>query len=146
MKRFAIAALLSTALAAAWALPTLQQVEDQVHNGNYTAALNMTAEVVAAKPDSAKAHYVYAELLAHEGRFSQASEQASRAKELDPAIGFTNPQKFADFEQLLRREAARTSGAPAAAPFVHAMPVAHSSGVPTWLWWVDRKSSCRERV
>jgi len=44
----------------------------------------MMSEVVAAKPDSAKAHYIYTEMLARNRNFTKASKQAARACQLDP--------------------------------------------------------------
>ncbi|HEX7639666.1 MAG TPA: tetratricopeptide repeat protein, partial [Burkholderiaceae bacterium] len=100
--------------AAAFALPSLQDVESAVKAGNYAQADTMMQEVVAAKPQSAKAHYVYAEILAHEARFTDAAAQARQARALDPKIGFTDPAKFRSFQQELDRE--QGVGAPAAAP------------------------------
>ena len=68
MKKWILAALLSAFAAMAWALPTLQEVETEVHAGRYAQAEAMMREVVDAKPGSAKAHYVYAEILAHQGK------------------------------------------------------------------------------
>ena len=44
----------------------------------------MMSEVVAAKPDSAKAHYISAEVPAHNRNFTKASKEAARARKLDP--------------------------------------------------------------
>jgi hypothetical protein len=101
----------------------------------------MMREVVAAKPDSARAHYVLAEILAHERKFGEAREHASRARTLDPAVKFTDPAKFSNFEQLLQRQQgnAATAQVPAAvspaAPPARAAPVerSDSGGVPVWL-------------
>jgi len=129
----------------AWALPTLQQVEAQVGRGDYAQAESMMREVVAAKPDSARAHYVYAEILAHERKFAQAVEEARAARTIDPDVKFTDPEKFRTFEAALLRAqnpAARTSPAPSsfesrtqaqtAPPRV--APATASAGVPGWIW------------
>ena len=39
----------------------------------------MMREVVAAKQGSAKAHYIYAEILAHNGKLALAVEEAQKA-------------------------------------------------------------------
>lgn len=131
--------------AAVWALPSSREVEQQVQKGDYVQAESMMREVVQAKPDSAKAQYVYAELLAHNGRFREAAEHAARARSLDPQIRFTAPDKFRSFESLLQREqqaereraAARSLSAPAqsggalASAGVRAEP---DSGLPIWVW------------
>lgn len=123
---------------AAWALPSTQDVETAVRQGNYSQAESMMSEVVAAKPDSAKAHYLYAEMLAHNRNFAKASQEAARARQLDPSIKFTTPDKFSAFEQLLQREQApqaRTRAAPTAvAP--RAREASSSPAVPGWVWGV----------
>ena len=48
--------------------------------GGYSQAEGMMREVVDAKPGSAKAHYIYAEILAHSGSFSKAAEEAGNAR------------------------------------------------------------------
>jgi|GEM_PF-3188348 len=56
----------------------------------------MMSEVVAAKPDSAKAHYIYAEMLAHNRNFTKASKEAARARQLDPVHRPTRTIAFQD--------------------------------------------------
>src|SRR3954466_15626518 len=96
--------------AAAFALPSTEAVQEAVRAGNYPQAETMMKEVVAAKPQSAKAHYVYAEILAHEARFAEAATQARLAREADPQITFTDPQQFRHFEQTLQREQSSSTG------------------------------------
>ena len=145
MKRILLSLLLLAASALAFALPSVEAVQAEVKAGRYAQAESMMQEVVAAKPKSAKAHYVYAEILAHNGRFDEAARQARQAREIDPAIRFTDPAKFRSFEQLLQREqAAQASPAPsnsaltspAATPApTPAAPVrARDSGLPGWAW------------
>jgi hypothetical protein len=96
-----LALLLLSVTATAYALPSLEDVEHAVHRNDYVSAENMTREVVNAQPNSAKPHYILAEILAHEGKLNEAREQAARAKQLDPAIRFTAPDTFARFEAEL---------------------------------------------
>jgi len=98
--RFLVLLLLFTS-ATAFALPTLEDVEHAVHRNDYVSAESMTREVVTAQPNSAKPHYILAEILAHEGKLNEARAQAAQAKQLDPAIRFTTPEKFARFEAEL---------------------------------------------
>ena len=90
----------------AWALPTVDAVQAEISRGNYAQAETMMAEVVSAKPGSARAHYLYAEILAHNQRFDPAAAELARAKAIDPAIKFTAPEKFRAFENMLDREQA----------------------------------------
>jgi hypothetical protein len=106
MKRFLIATALAALNFAAFALPNIATVQTEISQGHYAQAETMMREVVAAKPGSAKAHYVYAEILAHERRFVLAAEEAASAKRLDPLLHFTQPDKFNAFTQLLDREQA----------------------------------------
>jgi hypothetical protein len=83
MKKFILGVALAAATALAWALPSLADVEAQVQQGNYAQAESMMREVVAAKPNSARAHYVYGEILAHDGKFAAAAGEAgSRASSI----------------------------------------------------------------
>ena len=128
--------------AAAFALPSVTDVQAEVQKGNYAQAETLMRDVVAAKPGSAKAHYVYAEILAHNKRFEFALQEARLAKQLDPAIGFTQPEKFKSFEQLLEREqrgataggnatGGNTAGTAMQAPRAVEQ---RSSGIPGWIW------------
>ncbi|MEE8617193.1 MAG: tetratricopeptide repeat protein [Roseateles sp.] len=139
-------------LAALWlggaqALPTVDEVQAAARRGDYAGAEKMMLEVVAAKPDSARAHYVLAEIQAHQRKFNEAAEHTHRARALDPAIKFTDPAKFTAFEQLLQREQASAARAispspnpspavvSAPPPATRQAPVQQSSsgGVPVWL-------------
>ena len=93
--------LLSLFASSAFALPTLEDVEHAVHRNDYAAAESMTRDVVSARPNNAKAHYVLAEILAHEGKLPEARTQAATARQLDPAIHFTTPDRFRQFETQL---------------------------------------------
>jgi len=132
------------ASAAAFALPSVTEVQAEVQKGNYAQAETLMRDVVAAKPGSAKAHYVYAEILAHNKRYEFALQEARLAQQLDPALGFTQPDKFRSFEQLLEREQRGTTAAgggnspgtavqaPRQAPAPRAAE--RSSGLPGWIW------------
>ncbi len=156
MKRWllslSLAACFATLAPSALALPTVNDVQAQVQKGNYTGAQTMMREVVEARPSSAKAHYIYAEILAHNARFADAAEQVRIAKELDPAVKFADPDKFRSFEALLDREQQRGAAPPpvstsrnadaqrtpttAVAPATRQAeaPAERSAGVPVWVW------------
>lgn len=131
-------------LAALWggavrALPNVDEVQAAVQRGDHAGAEKMMREVVVAKPDSARAHYVLAEILAHQREYSAAAEHARRARALDPAIRFTDAARFNDFERLLQRRqgvaapARSEAGAAAVAHAAPAAPAAESDGPPVWL-------------
>lgn len=138
-------------LAALWtgavqALPTVDQVQAAVQRGDYGDAEKMMREVVAARPNGARGHYVLAEILAHQRQFNEAAEHTRRARALDPALKFTDPAKFKAFEQLLQREQAAAAKPAAPTPLEATAPpppqqraapaqAAESPGlgVPVWL-------------
>jgi len=139
MRKWILTALLAAFAAVAWALPSLQDVEAEVQAGRYAQAETMMREVVDAKPGSAKAHYVYAEILAHQGKLALAAEEAQKARVIDPDVKFTDPAKFRSFEAQLQsqrsapRPAQDARRSQAAAP---AAPAPTSSGLPSWIWLV----------
>lgn len=76
-------------------------------------------------------------MLAHNRNFAKATEEAARARQLDPAIKFTTPDKFSAFEQLLQREQStqiRTRAAPTAAAPSPARAAPSSPAIPGWVW------------
>jgi len=123
------AALLSIA---ALAVPTPNDVKAAVGRGDYASAESMLKEVVSAHPNSAKAHYEYAEVLAHNHHYDDATDQMLTAKHLDPNISFTNPEKFRSLEADLlnhgNHQPVRVSGAPVVThqvPVYSTVPVQH---------------------
>jgi hypothetical protein len=140
MQQWCVALALTASTMWAMALPSVGEVEAAVKQGDYAQAQVMMHDVVEAKPGSAKAQYLYAEILAHNGRFAEASTHAAKARELDPALNFTTPDKFKGFEQMLEREQQHeqrsSAGAvkPAPSAWQPAAAMAPRSGVPTWVW------------
>lgn len=147
MKRWMALLMMAVVSLAAWALPTVDQVQAEVAKGNYAAAEVMMRDVIAERPDSARAHYVLAQVLAHNGRLDDARQAAKRARELDPAIGFTSKPAFEDFERALARGSvagAAPSTGTAARPPVTSVPPPDLAApppkppvpVPGWVWGV----------
>ncbi|MEO5845382.1 MAG: tetratricopeptide repeat protein [Caldimonas sp.] len=155
MKKFLVGLALTGLSVLAWALPTLQQVEAEVRQGNYAQAETMMREVVAAKPGSARAHYIYAEILAHDGKLQLAAEEAKKARTIDPDVKFADPEKFRTFEAALLRKlspATRTPASPATAQTTtparvapaqmapdravssRVAPEPAAAGLPGWIW------------
>jgi tetratricopeptide (TPR) repeat protein len=140
MKRILIMVVLVLVAVTAWAIPSVETVQAEVGRGNYAQAENMMREVVAADPGSARAHYIYAEILAHLGHFDQAAQQAGQARQIAPDLGFTQPERFRAFEQLLERERRAALHSPAAqsramgAPAMQPPARGGNGGVPGWAW------------
>ena len=161
MKRIAAIFLLLPLLlfaSLAQAVPSVDEVQTAVKAGRYAQAETMMREVVASKPESAKAHYVLAEILAHNGQRDEALKETREARRIDPSIKFADPAKFARFEELLQQPRAAagngagayagpntgTVAAPSAEPRRNAPAVnrageeraAGGGGIPSWLWLV----------
>src|SRR5258706_2114168 len=142
MKRFLAMLALLVLSVAAFALPSVEAVQNEVQQGHYAQAESMMREVVAAKPGSARAHYIYAEILAHNRRFDEAALEARLARQLDPKMGFTQPDKFRAFEQLVEREQNAAKPLSVTPPATRATapaavaPAQRSSGLPGWVWGV----------
>ena len=71
--------------------PTLHEVYQAAEAGNYGAAQQMMDQVLRAHPNSAKAHFVEAELLAKRNHPAQAQMELETAERLDPGLSFAKP-------------------------------------------------------
>ncbi|KVN46792.1 hypothetical protein WT12_14485 [Burkholderia territorii] len=126
---------------AAFAVPSLQQVEQSIAQRNWQQADTQLSQVIDAHPNNAHARYLYAQVLDREGRASDALAQLQKAKSLDPQLRFTDASRFAQTESRIRADAARTSGnAPSAtqsgslqSSLAPAAPVA-KHGPSTGMW------------
>ena len=101
-----LAALCFGGHAMAQSEPTMDQVYQEAQAGRVDHALQLMQPVLRAHPNSAKAHYVDAELLARQGAVSQARDALRTAERLAPGLPFAR----VDAVQKLQR--ALTSGAP----------------------------------
>jgi hypothetical protein len=93
MRRFiggSLAALaLSVAVASAPALaadPTMEEIYQAANGGQLDRAQQMMDQVLKDHPDSAKAHYVQAELYAREHQVALARQELARAEQLKPGL------------------------------------------------------------
>jgi hypothetical protein len=146
MKKLILSVALAAATALAWALPSLQEVEAQVQQGHYGQAETMMSEVVAAKPGSARAHYIYAEILAHQANFAKAADEARLARQIDPDVKFTSADKFRAFEEQLQRQQSQATRARVSPPTTQSFgttapavapapaPASATAGIPSWVW------------
>ena len=113
MKKFLATVFASLAFVsgAAFAVPTVQQIESAISQGDWQRADSGLVEVLHAHPNSAHAHYLYAQVLHREGRYADALAQIQQAKSLDPQLRFASPSRFAQVEAAIRSDAARAGGA-----------------------------------
>lgn len=109
MKKTLLAfALFSVALAVT-AADSPKDVQALIARGDYAGAEAMLRQAVSEHPQSAKAHYVLAEVLAHEGNIGDAKAEAGKAASLDPSIRFTDPTRFQQFQGKLNQALAPAS-------------------------------------
>jgi hypothetical protein len=95
---------------AAWAQDaSIHQVYQAAEAGKFIEAQAMMDKVLRDHPNSGKAHYIEADLLAKQGKFAQAATELATAERLAPGLPFAKP---AAVEQL-RALTARAHKAPA---------------------------------
>lgn len=94
---------------AAWAQDaSIHQVYQAAESGKFIEAQAMMDKVLRDHPNSGKAHYIEAELLAKQGKFAQAGTELANAERLAPGLPFAKP----DAVQQLRALTARAHKAP----------------------------------
>jgi len=91
-KWLAIAAMLGFSLAFAQSEPTLNQVYEAAQSGKMDQAQTMIQQVLVAHPNSAKAHFVQAELFAKQGLNGRASDMLATAEKLAPGLPFAKAE------------------------------------------------------
>jgi len=94
----------STALVSVPALadePSLHQVYQAADAGKLSEAQTMMQQVLVAHPNSGKAHFVEAELLAKQGEFQKAQGELATAERLSPGLPFAKPQSVQNLKTLL---------------------------------------------
>ena len=99
--------------------PTIHQVYQAAEAGRMAEAQSMVDQVLRDHPNSAKAHYVEAELLAKQGRMDAARNELAKAERIEPALSFASPQAVRDLRAQISGRAAQPGYAvltPAASP------------------------------
>lgn len=71
--------------------PGVREIYQAADAGRMAEAQQMIDQVLKAHPDSAKAHYIAAELLTREGRLAQARDELKKAERLAPGLPFARP-------------------------------------------------------
>ncbi|CAH1077733.1 tetratricopeptide repeat protein [Candidatus Nitrotoga sp. 1052] len=79
--------------------PTLDQVYQAAHAGKLADAQKMMDKVLKEHPNSAKAHFVEAEILAKQGQMGQAEAELNIAERLKPDLSFAKPQAVQDLKK-----------------------------------------------
>lgn len=87
--------LFSVSVVDAASVPTIHQVYEAAHSGHLNQAQAMMGEVLEVHPDSGKAHFVLAEILAAEHQFRRAAQELAAARQLAPGLPFEKPTAVA---------------------------------------------------
>jgi tetratricopeptide (TPR) repeat protein len=85
----------------AYAEPSLPDVYKAIESGQLAKADSMMKEVLQNHPNSAKAHYVAAELYLREGKIKEARNAFSRAKNLAPDLPFATQESIQNLTSQL---------------------------------------------
>ncbi|MBV8062346.1 MAG: hypothetical protein JOY51_02075 [Nevskia sp.] len=81
--------------------PGIHQVYQAAESGHLDQARNMMAQVLKDHPNSAKAHYVAAEIDARSGDFASARSEFQSAEKLAPGLPFAKPYSVQELRNQL---------------------------------------------
>ena len=87
--------------------PSMHQVYQAAQAGRMGEAQAMMDQVLRDHPNSAKAHYVEAQLLAKQGRSSVASSELATAERLAPGLPFAKASAVQELQQEIASPGAR---------------------------------------
>ncbi len=109
-------ATLATMQPATAAEPTLHEVYQAADAGRIDEAQRMMGAVLQSHPNSAKAHYVEAELLARQGKKAQAADEFAKAEQLAPGLPFASAQSVANLRANIGHALTATASHQPSAP------------------------------
>ena len=81
--------------------PTMHQIYAAAEAGQFAEAQRMMDKVLLDHPNSAKAHFVEAELLAKQGRMANAAAELNKAETLAPGLPFAKPESVQKLQRLV---------------------------------------------
>jgi hypothetical protein len=128
---FLLATVTAAGSAVAAADPSMHEVYQAAQSGHLKQAEAMMDQVLKDHPNSGKAHYVEAEILAKEGRMDAARTELANADRLAPGLPFAKPESVRELRALVAQPAARL---PAAVAPAAAAPAAAAHGTPWGMW------------
>jgi hypothetical protein len=119
------------AMPVAWAQDaTVQQVYQAAEAGKFVEAQAMMDKVLRDHPNSGKAHFIEAELLARQGKTAEAAKELATAERLAPGLPFAKPEAVQKLRTLVSRTPparAASVADPAVAPALPARAPAGSN-------------------
>ncbi|HVO47473.1 MAG TPA: tetratricopeptide repeat protein [Steroidobacteraceae bacterium] len=81
--------------------PTPHQIYEAAKAGHLDQAQQMVNQALRDHPQSAKAHYVAAEIYAREGQFAQARQELNTAESLEPGLPFAPANSVRELQREL---------------------------------------------
>ncbi len=105
-KSFLILLLSATAL---FAESNVHQIYQTMASGHMDEAHKMIEEVLQKHPDSAKAHFVDAEILVRQGNKKAAHDELAIAEQLSPKLPFAKPEAVVALKQMIEGNAVSTT-------------------------------------
>ncbi|MDY7578477.1 tetratricopeptide repeat protein [Herbaspirillum sp. RTI4] len=96
--------------------PSLHEVYQAAQAGRLKEAQDMMKQVLIDHPNSGKAHYVEAELMAKQGNTTGAATELATAERLSPGLLFAKPEAVQNLRDLIARPNQRKAASQAAAP------------------------------
>lgn len=102
---------------------SMSQVYETAKSGNLVQAETMMRQVLRDHPNSAKAHFVNAEILAKEHKFAEARVELGIAKQLKPDNSYAKAEALSELEHLLQPQNSYSQPGPNTA----------SSNILTWV-------------
>lgn len=107
--RLAALLMVACALPALAADPSSEQIYQTLRDGNVAQAQQMITQVLQDHPESAKAHFVAAEVDARAGNYGLARHELQTAESLKPGLPFANPRSVRELQQQLGEGSIATS-------------------------------------
>jgi len=95
------ALFLASGIALADNTPMIDQVYKAAQAGRLDDAQRMMDRVLKEHPNSAKAHFVDAEILVRQGQTGKAEAELNNAERLNPGLSFANPQAVQDIKNRI---------------------------------------------
>jgi hypothetical protein len=140
-------AAMSGVIHAADSDPSMSQVYDAARTGHLAEAQQMMNQVLRDHPQSAKAHYVAAEVDAKAGNLSAASQELNTAQALEPGLTFAQPGAVAALRGEIAQGTTRYAAVPATA--AHASfpwPTVLLIGAGLAIFWLILRARARQAV
>lgn len=138
--RWCVMLFLAGQVAFAMAEPTMDQVYGAARSGRLAEARSMMQEVVNQHPNSAKAHYVNAEILARSGDMPAARNELSLADKLEPGLPFANQTAVQELRTQLGAHGSAAGGGAGSGTSWGWIVLLGGLGLLFVLWMVRRQS------